>query len=246
VMWSSQDTPVHGRVAGIHEQFSPAGADVTITGDEGEAVYSIHEWDDSLADPAFQDAPSQPNVAKPESSLDESSLEMPPATEEHFASKTMTDTDEPDDATKWRILKRVFFGSDDGDVPEAPDQKASDGDDEDDEDEDDEDDMEQSKQMTDGTNESDVHERVDELTETVEQISEKLEDGGDDGESEPTIEDKIDALAEKVGDLDERVDTISKQSGHSQQLNGTEKSGSEPDDDVEAFKAGLVGRTGGD
>jgi len=92
VMWSSQDTPVHGRVAGIHEQFSPAGADVTITGDDGEAVYSIFEWDDSLAEPAFRDAPTQPNIAKPESSLSESSLEMPAATEDVRATRPVSTT----------------------------------------------------------------------------------------------------------------------------------------------------------
>jgi hypothetical protein len=111
VRWSSQDTPVHGRVAGIHEQYSPAEG-VTITGEEGEAVYSIYEYDDSLETPAFRDSPSNPNVAKPQSSLSESGLDMPPATAENFASEqdatpetqddAMTDdttTDDPDEQT---------------------------------------------------------------------------------------------------------------------------------------------------
>ena len=93
VMWSSQDTPVHGRVAGVHEEFSP-NEDVTITGDDGEAVYSIYEWDDSLSPPAFQNSPSDPNIAKPQSSLSESNKDMPPATEENFSGNNqMTDDD---------------------------------------------------------------------------------------------------------------------------------------------------------
>jgi|APHM01.1.fsa_nt_gi hypothetical protein len=90
VMWSSQDTPVHGRVAGVHEQYSP-NENVTITGDDGEAVYSIHEYDDSLSPPQFR----RQNVAKPQSSLSESTMDMPPASEENFADSenSMTDTD---------------------------------------------------------------------------------------------------------------------------------------------------------
>lgn len=91
VRWSSQDTPVHGRVAGVHEQYSPAEG-VTITGEDGEAVYSIYEYDDSLEDPVFRDSPSDPNIAKPQSSLSESNLDMPSATDENF-SKTTGETD---------------------------------------------------------------------------------------------------------------------------------------------------------
>lgn len=83
VMWSSNDTPVHGRVNDIHEQYSPAEG-VTITGEEGEAVYSIFEYDDSLETPVFRNSPSDPNIAKPESSLSESQMDMPPASEENF------------------------------------------------------------------------------------------------------------------------------------------------------------------
>jgi len=93
VRWSSQDTPVHGRVAGVHEQFSP-NEDVTITGDDGEAVYSIYEWDDSLSPPAFQNSPSDPNIAKPQSSLSESGKDMPPASEDNFAGENMSDDTE--------------------------------------------------------------------------------------------------------------------------------------------------------
>jgi hypothetical protein len=95
VRWSSQDSPVHGRVAGVHEQFSP-NSNVTITGEEGEAVYSIYEYDDSFSPPRFQNSPSEPNIAKPESSLSESGMDMPPATAENFEGdeeNDMTDTD---------------------------------------------------------------------------------------------------------------------------------------------------------
>jgi len=88
VMWSFQDTPVHGRVAGIHEQFTPEDGP-TITGEDGEAVYSIHEWDDDVE--GFR----RQNVAKPQSSLSESGMDMPPASEENFQS--MTDDDPADD-----------------------------------------------------------------------------------------------------------------------------------------------------
>lgn len=94
------DGRVHGRVAGIHEQFTPPDSDQTIVGDEGEAVYSIYEWDDSLSPPRFQNTPSEPNVGKPQSSLNESSKDMPPATEENFAGDSenaMTDNDTDDD-----------------------------------------------------------------------------------------------------------------------------------------------------
>jgi hypothetical protein len=86
VMWSSQDTPVHGRVNDTHEQYSPAEG-VTITGEEGEAVYSIYEYDDSLENPVFRDSPSDPNIAKPESSLSESTKDMPPASDENFGTE---------------------------------------------------------------------------------------------------------------------------------------------------------------
>jgi len=85
VMWSWDDTPVHGRVAGIHEQFTVDDGP-TITGDEGEAVYSIHEYDEEVE--AFR----RENVAKPQSSLRESQMELPPATEENFQSMSTDDT----------------------------------------------------------------------------------------------------------------------------------------------------------
>jgi len=96
VMWSSNDTPVHGRVNDIHEQYSPAEG-VTITGDEGEAVYSIYEYDDSLENPVFRDSPSDPNIAKPESSLSESNKDMPDASDENFDAEESIHGDEGED-----------------------------------------------------------------------------------------------------------------------------------------------------
>ncbi|AFH22028.1 hypothetical protein OSG_eHP14_00240 [environmental Halophage eHP-14] len=94
VEWSSNDTTVRGRVADIGDEFSPAEG-VTITGDDGEAVYLIHELDDSLEPPQYR----RENVAKPESSLNESQADLPPL-EGNFADEdnSMTDTDtEPDE-----------------------------------------------------------------------------------------------------------------------------------------------------
>jgi len=89
VEWTSNDVTVRGRVADIGDEFSPAEG-VTITGDEGEAVYLIHELDDSLEPPQYR----RENVAKPESSLDESQADLPPL-EGNFADEEndMSDTD---------------------------------------------------------------------------------------------------------------------------------------------------------
>ena len=173
-------------------------------------------------------------------------------------SDSNTTTDEPDDATKWQILKELFLGSDDAAAAEAQDQKASDGDgmdgdDEDDEDDDDVDNDSKTATMTDDDTASDEPpEWAKSLTETVEQIDDrvdKLEADGD-ADAEKTADEAPEwaqDLAEKVEDLDERVDTISKQSGHSQQLDESATAGGESGGEVERFKAGLVGgRTGGD
>jgi len=79
-----QGETVHGRVADVGEQFTVGGN--TITGEEGEAVYLIHEWDEEVE--AFREE----NVAKPESSLSDSQMDMPSATEENFQSMSDTDT----------------------------------------------------------------------------------------------------------------------------------------------------------
>lgn len=72
VMWSWDGEMVHGRVADIHEEYTPPEADDPITGEDGEAVYSIYEYEDQ------QDELSETaNVAKPESSLSESTADIP-------------------------------------------------------------------------------------------------------------------------------------------------------------------------
>jgi hypothetical protein len=75
VEWTSDDVIVRGRVADIGDEFKPSDElDDPIDGDEGEAVYLIHELDDSLEPPQYR----RENVAKPESSLDESAADLPP------------------------------------------------------------------------------------------------------------------------------------------------------------------------
>jgi hypothetical protein len=90
VEWTSNDVTVRGRVADIGDEFEPAEG-VTITGDEGEAVYLIHELDDSLEPPQYR----RENVAKPESSLNESQADLPPL-EGNFADEDNSMTDETD------------------------------------------------------------------------------------------------------------------------------------------------------
>jgi hypothetical protein len=77
VRWSWQGNPVHGRVAEVRpEQATVAGN--TITGDEDESVYVIDEYDDRV------EAYRRENVAKPESSLDESGKDLPPRSEGNY------------------------------------------------------------------------------------------------------------------------------------------------------------------
>lgn len=78
VTWTWDGEPVHGRVAeGPQEQATVSGN--TITGEEGENVYIIDEYDDDV------EAYRRENVAKPESSLNESQKDLPPRTEENYA-----------------------------------------------------------------------------------------------------------------------------------------------------------------
>lgn len=93
VMWTWDDAPVHGRVDDVHEEFTPPEADDPITGEDGEAVYSIYEWDDEVE--AFDHVSGEPNVGKPESSLDESTADIPTVSEDSL--RDMSDTPEPDD-----------------------------------------------------------------------------------------------------------------------------------------------------
>jgi hypothetical protein len=71
VKWSWQGSTVHGKVSDVGDSFTVSGN--KITGDEGEAVYKIDEWDDDAEE--FNDG----NVAKPESSLSKSDKTMEPS-----------------------------------------------------------------------------------------------------------------------------------------------------------------------
>lgn len=121
VMWTWQDEPVHGRVAGIHEQYTPPEADEPITGEDGEAVYSIYEWDADRE--AFDHVNGEPNVAKPQSSLDESTADIPTVSEETLR---MSDTTRaPEDVDFPEIAEFVashLEGADPQDVVALTDQ----------------------------------------------------------------------------------------------------------------------------
>jgi len=79
VRWTWQGNPVHGRVAEKREEAAtPEGSDQQITGDDDEAVYLIDEWDDRVG------GYRRENIAKPESSLDESQKDLPPRDENNY------------------------------------------------------------------------------------------------------------------------------------------------------------------
>lgn len=208
--------------------------------------------------------------------------------DEETDSQRMTDTtntDEPDDATKWRKFKNWLTNADDADgAEEAVSQKASD----EDEDEDDEDDEEMAddKHASDGDTSGDTMtdddtdksdqppEWAKSLIDTVEENSKQIDDlaarektatfeiDGEEveltekqareafgiGESEKALDDGpawAQDLAKRVEENAERIETISKQSGHSQQLGGAETTSGDTGDEVEAFKASLVGASAG-
>jgi hypothetical protein len=79
VYWDWQGDRVHGRIAEEREESATVDG-VTITGDDDEPVYLIDEYDEEV------DALRRENVAKPESSLNESSREIPDRSEENYAS----------------------------------------------------------------------------------------------------------------------------------------------------------------
>jgi len=79
VYWEWQGERVHGRVADENpEQATVSGN--TITGDEGEPVYVIDEYDEDV------DALRRENVAKPESSLNESGRDLPTRSDGNYVS----------------------------------------------------------------------------------------------------------------------------------------------------------------
>lgn len=188
----------------------------------------------------------------------------------HDMSDSTDSTDEPDDATKWRQFKSWLTGSDDdiesedlggekaaGDTNGDGDGGADDGD-------------KQSKDAPDGdTSDSNMTEDTDKSDEPptwaksfidtteensnrIDELAAKLSDD-DDGEAdggEKTLEDAPDwakSVVEEVRENSEKIDQIATQSGHSQQLEGTEKQSDKSVDEVEAYKANLVGASfGGD
>jgi hypothetical protein len=86
VSWDWQGDTVSGRVSAVQESATISGQE--ITGDEGEAVYVIHEYDEDV------EAYRRDNVAKPQSSLSESQRDLPPVSEENFASVDSDDSGE--------------------------------------------------------------------------------------------------------------------------------------------------------
>jgi len=82
VTWDWQGEPVHGRVAAVDEErYTPPNADSPITALEDGVVYVIDEWDDDVG------AYRRENVAKPSTapSLDVSTKDLPPRSDEHYA-----------------------------------------------------------------------------------------------------------------------------------------------------------------
>ena len=85
VRWTWDGEPVHGRVAEVRpEQATVSGN--TITGDEGEPVYVIDEYDDRVG------MLRRENVAKPESSLNESRADLPERRETNYAADSEYDS----------------------------------------------------------------------------------------------------------------------------------------------------------
>jgi len=80
VYWDWQGTRVHGRIAEEREESATVDG-VTITGEDDEPVYIIDEYDEEV------DALRRENVAKPESSLNESGRDIPTRSEGNYASE---------------------------------------------------------------------------------------------------------------------------------------------------------------
>jgi len=81
VMWDWQGSDAYGRVNEIREESATISGN-TITGDDDEPVYIIDEYDEEEGGGGFQTR----NVAKPESSLDESTRDLPDRTDENMLS----------------------------------------------------------------------------------------------------------------------------------------------------------------
>ncbi|AFH21720.1 hypothetical protein OSG_eHP8_00010 [environmental Halophage eHP-8] len=84
VAWNWQGETVHGIVEEVNEDSATVSGQ-QITGDEGEPVYVINEYDDAAG--GFRSS----NVAKPESSLNESQRDLPDMTDENMLSDAELD-----------------------------------------------------------------------------------------------------------------------------------------------------------
>ncbi len=117
VMWDWQGSTVHGRVREVREEQATVGDDVTITGgdDDDEAVYIIDEYDEE------RDGFERANVAKPESSLNESTRDLPDRTDDNMlargrvlASRRLAgpiEREEQDGAVVYKNLKILSEGA---------------------------------------------------------------------------------------------------------------------------------------
>jgi len=193
VEWESGAT-VRGRVADIGPEFKPSEElEDPITGEDGEAVYLIHELDDELEPPQYR----RENVAKPESSLNESQADLPPL-EGNFAdedsnSMTEQDTSEESDTTEEQraemgeTMNRLVDLQEEQTEMLREMMQAMDGEDEEDDDEEEEDDEQsadtedtdtQDTDETDGEQSADVDEDLrDEISTLREQLDEVREGG---------------------------------------------------------------------
>lgn len=80
VRWTWDGEPVHGRVAERRPDQATVSGN-TITGEDGEPVYVIDEWDDRVG--AFR----RENIAKPASSLNDSQKDLPQREESNYVSE---------------------------------------------------------------------------------------------------------------------------------------------------------------
>ena len=102
VKWSWQGSTVHGKVANVGDSFTVEGNE--ISGEEGEAVYKLDEWDDDAEE--FKSG----NVAKPESSLSKSDKNMEQSEDslDAYAEKQLVDSEEFDEeSAKAKVLAQA-------------------------------------------------------------------------------------------------------------------------------------------
>jgi hypothetical protein len=204
VMWTWQGEPFHGRVNDIHEQYTPPAADDPITGEDGEAVYSIYEYDEETEELA-----DSPNVAKTESSLSESTADIPTRMSEDRESgaESDADRDEPSlrgmeekmDEMREMLDENTRMCEEMYEEMVGSDGENADGEDEDEDGEDDEGDMEENSASR--TVEIDGEERaVDDIADELRELRADAADAEPDGS-------KTTARAETSGEDDETAES---------------------------------------